>query len=136
MSRRVAPGVLAAVAVGGAVGGGLRYLISSLGGLPWTTLVINTVGCALIGVLMVLLVDRWPDTRLVRPLLGTGVLGGFTTFSTYALDVERLLSRGQVATALGYLVATPVLALVAVWAAATSTRLLIRLLTRRRASWD
>ncbi len=134
MSRRVDPAVLAAVALGGGVGGGLRYLAGSLGVLPWTTVAINTTGCALIGVLMVLLIDRWPDARLVRPLLGTGVLGGFTTFSTYALDVEQLATHGRPLTALAYLVATPVLALVAVWAAASATRFLTAGSTRRRAS--
>lgn len=82
-------------------------------------------GCALIGVLMVLTVERGRITHpLVRPFLGVGVLGGFTTFSTYAADVSGLLARQEVATAMVYMGATAVAALGAVWAAAALTRAL------------
>ena len=57
-----------------------------------------------------------------RPFFGTGVLGGFTTFSTYAADVRRLLTEGQPGTALGYLAATLAAALAGVWLSATATR--------------
>jgi CrcB protein len=113
---------VAAVSAGGAAGAVARYLVAPLGGWPWGTLLVNIAGCALIGVLMVLAVDRWPDVRLLRPLLGTGVLGGFTTFSTYAVDVEQLVREGRVAVAVGYLLATPLLAVAAVAASAALTR--------------
>jgi len=119
------PASLAAVAIGGAIGGVSRYLALAAGRAPWTTLGINVVGCAAIGVLMVLAVDRWPDVRLLRPLLGTGVLGGFTTFSTYAADVDGLARAGRWLTAAGYLIATPVLCLGAVAVAVAVTRLLV-----------
>ncbi|MET9430859.1 CrcB family protein [Streptomyces sp. NPDC003036] len=126
--------VVGAVAAGGALGAAARYGVSLAwptppGGFPWATLGVNGVGCALIGVLMVVITEGGvPAYRLVRPFLGTGVLGGFTTFSTYAVDVERLLRRGETATALSYLGATVLVALAAVWSAA---RLTLGALARR-----
>ncbi|MFD7746683.1 fluoride efflux transporter FluC [Streptomyces sp. NPDC059698] len=119
--------VLAAVAAGGALGALARYgalvLWPGAGGFPWTVFVVNVSGCALIGVLMVLTVERGRITRpLVRPFLGVGVLGGYTTFSTYAADAWGLLARQEVAVAMAYAVATAVTALGAVWAAAVATR--------------
>ncbi|WP_049567060.1 FluC/FEX family fluoride channel [Streptomyces sp. SBT349] len=119
--------VLAAVAAGGALGTAARYGAYLLWpttrhGFPWTTLLINVVGCALIGVLMVLATEAFAPHRLVRPFLGTGVLGGFTTFSTYAQDAEHLLTGGPAPAGLLYLGATPLAALAAVWLAAAATR--------------
>jgi CrcB protein len=90
---------------------------------------VNIAGCALIGVLMVAVTESRVTHRLVRPFLGTGLLGGFTTFSTYAVDIRELLDGGRVATSLAYLVATPVAALLAVRCAVTASR---RVLKRRR----
>ncbi|MCB5909519.1 fluoride efflux transporter CrcB [Streptomyces sp. SF28] len=119
--------VLAVVALGGTIGASARYGASLLwptavGTFPWTTLVVNVVGCAVIGVFMVLISDVWAAHRLVRPFFGTGVLGGFTTFSTYAVDIQRLLAHGRATTGLAYLALTLVAALASVWTAATLTR--------------
>ncbi|MEU5288825.1 CrcB family protein [Streptomyces sp. NPDC020755] len=119
--------VLAAVAAGGALGALARYgalvLWPGAGGFPWTVFAVNVSGCALIGALMVLTVERGRVTHpLVRPFLGVGVLGGFTTFSTYAAGVSELLVRQEALTALAYAAATAVAALGAVWAAAAGTR--------------
>ncbi|MGW3569931.1 fluoride efflux transporter FluC [Streptomyces sp. NPDC000941] len=119
--------VVCAVAVGGAAGAVARYGASLLwptaaGIFPWTTFVVNAIGCALIGVLLVLITEVWAAHRLVRPFFGTGVLGGFTTFSTYAVDIQRLVDGGSPATGLIYLAATPLAALTAVWAAVAVTR--------------
>ncbi len=126
--------LLTAVSVGGAAGASARYAVSVLApppsswdgtvfhGWPVVNLAINVSGCAAIGVLMVLALHRWPHRPLLRPLLGTGFLGGFTTFSTYAVDVERLLGHGQALQALGYLVATPVAAVAAAALAIGATR--------------
>jgi CrcB protein len=119
--------VLAAVAVGGGIGSMARYglllvLPTMHGQFPWGTFAINVVGCALIGVLMVLISEVWSAHRLLRPLLGVGVLGGFTTFSTYAVEVQGLLDPGSLPTALAYLAGTPVCALLAVLAAVWLTR--------------
>ncbi|MGA4838314.1 fluoride efflux transporter CrcB [Streptomyces sp. G45] len=119
--------VLAVVAVGGGLGAAARYGAGLLwpvpdGAFPWTTLAVNAVGCAVIGAFMVLLTDAWAAPRLVRPFFGTGVLGGFTTFSTYAVDVQRLVADGRIRTALAYLALTVVAALGAVWCATDVTR--------------
>jgi CrcB protein len=132
-SRDAVLPVLAAVAAGGALGAAARYLASERwptapGDLPLTTAAINLLGSAAIGVLMVVVSERWPHRRLVRPFLGTGVLGGFTTFSTYAVDVQHLATGGQPLRAAVYLVATPVLALLA---AAVGSQVARMLYTRR-----
>ena len=85
----------------------------------WATLAVNLVGCALIGVLVVLTTEVWRAHPLVRPFLGTGVLGGFTTFSTYTLDAHGLWVAGDRAAAAGYLVGT-LLGCVAATAAAVA----------------
>jgi len=119
--------VLAAVAVGGAIGASARYGAALLwptatDAFPWTTLAVNAIGCAVIGAFMVLVTEVWSTHHLVRPFFGTGVLGGFTTFSTYAADARRLIDDGHPRTALAYLALTLALALAAVWTAATATR--------------
>ncbi|PIM66606.1 fluoride efflux transporter CrcB [Streptomyces sp. JV178] len=126
--------VVAVVAVGGGIGATARYGASLLWpteatGFPWTTFWVNVVGCFVIGLFMVVITDVWAAHRLVRPFFGTGVLGGFTTFSTYAVDIRNLVGEGHPRTALAYLAATLVAALAAVWLAATTARLT---LARRR----
>ncbi|OEV11988.1 hypothetical protein AN220_30165, partial [Streptomyces nanshensis] len=122
--------VVAVVALGGALGACARYGAGQLwptphNAFPWTTLGVNVAGCAVIGVFMVLITDVWAAHRLVRPFLGTGVLGGFTTFSTYAVDIRRLLAADAPGTALGYLALTLLGAMAAVGLAAGTTRRLI-----------
>lgn len=127
--------VVAVVALGGALGATARYALSlglptPSGGFPWATFWTNVVGCAVIGVFMVVITEVRSAHRLVRPFFGTGVLGGFTTFSTYAVDIEKLFDGGHhPGTALAYLAATLSGALAAVWLAATATR---RVLKRRQ----
>lgn len=121
--------VLAAVAAGGALGAAARHLAwerwpTAPGGLPLTTVIINVVGSAAIGVLLVVVSEQWPHRRLLRPFLGTGVLGGFTTFSAYAVDVQHLATTGQPFRAAVYLVATPVLALLAAAVGSWAARML------------
>ncbi|MER8083623.1 fluoride efflux transporter CrcB [Streptomyces sp. NPDC094048] len=115
------------VSLGGTIGASARYGASLLwptapGGFPWTTLTVNVVGCAVIGVFMVVISDVWAAHRLVRPFFGTGVLGGFTTFSTYAVDIERLVAHGRAGPGLAYLGLTLFAALAAVWSAVWATR--------------
>ncbi|MEV0124398.1 CrcB family protein [Streptomyces sp. NPDC050703] len=123
-------GTVAAVAVGGAVGASARYAAALLwpaaaDAFPWWTLGVNAVGCALIGAFMVLITDVWSPHPLLRPFFGTGVLGGFTTFSTYATDIERLVSGGHVRAGLAYLALTLLAALLAVWGSAWTTRAIV-----------
>ncbi|MEV7197401.1 CrcB family protein [Streptomyces sp. NPDC093510] len=119
--------VVAVVAAGGGIGAVARYAASlwwptAPDGFPWTTLLVNAAGCAAIGVLMVLVTEAWTVQPLVRPFLGTGVLGGFTTFSTYAVDIERLMSVGHARMGLACLALTLVVALAAVGSATWATR--------------
>ena len=123
--------VLAVIALGGGLGSLARYGIAQLlptrpGHFPWGTFVTNVLGCFVIGVLMVLITEVWPAHRLVRPFLGVGVLGGFTTFSTYTNEIRALLRPGSVGVAMAYLAGTLLCALLAVIAAMWLTRLLTR----------
>ncbi|MEU0247651.1 fluoride efflux transporter CrcB [Streptomyces sp. NPDC006235] len=123
--------VVAAVALGGGAGAAARYAASlwwpsHTGGFPWTIFWVNVAGCAVIGVFMVVITEIRAAHRLVRPFFGTGVLGGFTTFSTYAVDIQNLADGGHLRTGLAYLAATPVAALTAVWLAAWSTRRVLK----------
>lgn len=133
------PDVVGAVALGGAIGAVVRWAISSAwptapGTFPWSIFVVNVVGCLAIGILLVLLTEvAGRPHRLARPFFGTGVLGGFTTFSTYAVDAERLLAAGQVPVALAYLFGTLAAALLAAQAGVSLTRALAR---RSAASGD
>lgn len=119
--------VVAVVALGGVLGACGRYGASLIwttlpGGFPWTTLLVNVIGCAVIGVFMAVISDIRSVHRLVRPFFGTGVLGGFTTFSTYAVDIERLVDAGRARTGIAYLGLTLLAALAAVWTAVWLTR--------------
>ncbi|GAA2237337.1 fluoride efflux transporter CrcB [Streptomyces nogalater] len=131
--RAQAP-VVAVVSAGGAVGATARYALTLAwpappGGFPWATFWTNVSGCAAMGVLMVLVTDVWAAHRLLRPFLGTGVLGGYTTFSTYAVDIRHLADAGRPGPALAYLAATLCAALAAVWLASAAAR---RVLAGRR----
>jgi CrcB protein len=107
-----------AIAAGGAIGGSLRYasgviIDSPDGGFPWSTFTENVVGCFLLAVLMVYLIDVWPPQRYLRPFLGTGVLGGFTTFSTYTNETRELLQGGETLIAFLYVAGTVLVGLLA-----------------------
>lgn len=116
--------VMCAVTLGGAVGAVLRACVELMvsGGsdpmmFPWPTLAINVIGSFLLGAVSVLgLAWSW----WVKPFLATGVLGGFTTFSAYAVASDLLVLNGSVGVGLAYVVATPVLC---VCAAGIGTRL-------------
>ena len=123
------PAVLGAIAIGGVLGAESRYGLGQLmphasSAWPWATLVINLTGSLLLGALMGLLGRSARPHPLLRPFFGVGILGGYTTFSTYALDAERLLQAGRDGVALGYLMATLVggIALVACGLALTRPR--------------
>lgn len=123
--------VLAAISAGGVLGALARYGLTvafpaAPGRFPWATFGVNVSGCLLIGVLMVLVTDVWTGRRHLRPFLGVGVLGGYTTFSTYIVDLQRLVGAGAAATALAYLAGTLVAALVAVWLGSAATRAVLR----------
>ena|ERR1700754_2941428 len=129
--------VLGAIAVGGVIGAEARYGIGLAwphgpSGWPWATLLINVSGCLLIGVLMVVITEFVDPHRLVRPFLGVGILGGYTTFSTYTVDAISLADDARPGLAVAYLVVTPVVAVLACALGAGATRLAARLAGVRR----
>ena len=101
---------LVAVMVGGALGAVARWAVElavpSVGGFPLATLLINVSGAFGLGLLGVLLLERLPPTRYLRPLLGIGFLGAYTTFSTMAMEGVRLLDQGRPGLGVGYWAAT------------------------------
>ncbi|SMX30984.1 fluoride efflux transporter CrcB [Actibacterium lipolyticum] len=117
---------LAQVALGGAFGACCRYLtgVATLrafgSGFPLGTLAVNVVGSFLMGVIVVVLAEKG-GTRYA-PLLMTGMLGGFTTFSAFSLDAMTLFERGQHWLAAGYVAASLILSLVAIVIGLTAAR--------------
>jgi CrcB protein len=113
--------LVAVVALGGAVGTTGRWAVAewlgtSAGGWPTATFVVNVLGSFLLGVLLEALLRRGQESRrgrLVRLGAGTGVLGGFTTFSSLAIEMERLIAAGQVTMGAAYGVLSVVLGLLA-----------------------
>lgn len=98
------------VALGGALGAALRYGAVTLWPAPWGVMAVNVLGSLLMGALFVLLEGR----AVWIYFLMTGVLGGFTTFSAYALDTMKLWQAGQFGPALAYAGGTVILSLGAV----------------------
>ncbi len=113
--------VAVVIALGGGLGGLARLGVNTWlphdggsGAFPWSTFTENVLGCFLIGALIVCVAQVWPPNRYLRPFLGTGVLGGFTTFSAYTADTRLLLAGGHAGVALTYLLGSLVVGLVAV----------------------
>ncbi|MCZ2810988.1 fluoride efflux transporter CrcB [Modestobacter sp. VKM Ac-2979] len=119
-----------AAALGGVLGALARWgvaeaLPSPAGSWPWATLLVNLTGCALIGALLALLLARHPDSPWLRPFLATGVLGGYTTFSTFAVETVQLAEDGAVALAVGYVLVSVVGGVLAVVAGLTAGRAVV-----------
>ena len=98
-------------ALGGALGALARWGVATAlphepGGWPWATLLVNLTGCLLIGALLAVVLSRFPTSTWIRPFLAVGVLGGYTTFSTFAVDVVRMGEAGAWPAAAGYLLAS------------------------------
>jgi CrcB protein len=97
------------VALGGAIGASGRYMVGVLAtrllgiNFPWGTLVVNIAGSFLMGVLVSLLALRFSVGNEVRAFLAIGVLGGFTTFSSFALDVVYLYEKKQYLASMSYM---------------------------------
>lgn len=102
---------LAAIALGGALGTLARYgtdraIVVSSTGFPWATFAVNVTGSFLLGLVVTLVVERWPPTRYVRPFAAIGFCGGFTTFSTLAVETTQRAQHGHVVLAAGYVLAS------------------------------
>jgi CrcB protein len=130
-------GVLLVLSAGGALGSLARWgaglvLPVPAGGFPWATVLVNATGAFLIGVLMILIMDVWAPSRLLRLFLGTGILGGYTTFSTAMLDLRTLLVHGRPVAATAYLGLSLGLGLFTVWGGMIGTRAVLDVARRRR----
>lgn len=116
------------VALGGAFGSVCRYLVGLASirlwgvGFPWGTLVVNVAGSFAMGVLIELLARRFDASAELRLLLATGVLGGFTTFSSFSLDAAVLWERGEAMTAFVYIAATVIVGIAALFAGLSLAR--------------
>lgn len=114
--------ILLAVAAGGALGAVGRYLVMSQvahwfgTGFPFGTLAVNVIGSFVLGVLAESLALAWSPPQELRALLVVGVLGAFTTFSTFSLDVALHVERGELGLALVYILASVALCIAALFA--------------------
>jgi CrcB protein len=113
----VSPGVALGVTIAGGLGSLARYALATAfaprtARWPWATLTVNVLGALAIGVVVALAAAR-PDSDRVRTIIATGFLGGFTTFSTLALESVQLIERRAWATAAAYVTITVVVGLAA-----------------------
>lgn len=126
--RRGQADVLAAIALGGAIGATARYglgqaIPTASNGFPTATFVINIVGSLLLGFVIVISLERLPPTRYLRPFLATGVIGSFTTFSTFAVENVQLVHGGAILVPALYIPATLAGGIMASWAGIVAARL-------------
>lgn len=116
--------------MGGAIGSGARHLVNvgvarAVGtGYPWATLSVNVVGSFLMGFLIDMIARRFGGSVELRTFLATGILGGFTTFSAFSLDISNLFERGAGALAIGYIVASVAISVAALYAGLALSRAL------------
>ncbi len=109
------------VMAGGAVGAGARYLVGEAmlalagPGYPWGTLTVNLIGGLAMGVLAGLLARASMPHEQARLLIGVGVLGGFTTFSSFSLEAVAMIERGALMTATGYALASVIGSVIALF---------------------
>jgi len=122
-----------AVAIGGSLGSVLRFLLSRwVQGIaesdyfPWGILTVNLVGCLVIGILFGVLVERFPVGPLTRTGIFIGVLGGFTTFSSFTLDTITLIYSGAYGIATLYVLASVGVGVFATGVGLSVVRLILR----------
>ncbi len=118
---------LAAVFAGGALGTVTRAALGTLmvpdpGRWPWPTFVVNIVGAFALGYFTTRLLERLPVSAYRRPMLGTGLCGGLTTFSTMQVETMKMIESGHRMLALGYTLASVTAGLLAVYAATVLVR--------------
>ena len=120
-----------AIALGGAIGAVGRHYVSAgmavwLGhGFPWGTLVVNIAGSFIMGALIETMALAWSPTAEMRALLTVGVLGAFTTFSTFSLDVATLYERGATVALALYIAGSVVVSILALFAGLRLMRLVL-----------
>jgi CrcB protein len=118
---------LAAIFVGGAIGAVARYglaeaLPHDAGTWPWATFAVNVAGALALGYLTTRLQERLPPSAYRRPLLGTGLCGALTTFSTVQVELVQMLDDGRAGLAAGYAAASIVAGVLAIAAATNLVR--------------
>jgi CrcB protein len=118
---------LAAVFVGGALGTLARAALATVaapepGHWPWPTFIVNIVGAFLLGYFTTRLLERLPVSSYRRPLLGTGVCGGLTTFSTMQVEIVRMLEQHHYGLAVAYTAVSIVVGLLALYLATALVR--------------
>jgi CrcB protein len=111
MSRRFPAGVLAVIAAGGAAGTLVRAAVAqalptSTDGFPWDTLVVNVAGSVVVGIVVVVALERVASSRYFRPLVATGFCGGLTTLSTFVVESDLLIKDGRPGMAAMYVAAS------------------------------
>jgi CrcB protein len=133
------PSALATVFVGGTLGAGTREALTLMfpaaGGFPWAVFGINLSGAFLLGFLLDALVRRGSDhgrRRTLRLLLGTGFMGGYTTYSSFATDTAGFFGAGVPVTGIVYALATVVLGALASWAGIALATLIHRSRSQKR----
>jgi CrcB protein len=113
-------------ALGGALGALARWAVAealpSADGWPWDTLLVNLTGCFLLGALLAGVAARSPEPSWARPFLGAGVLGGYTTYSAFAVEVVGMVDDGALVLAAGYVLLSTIGGVVAVLAGAVTVR--------------
>lgn len=121
MSSLQRPAVLVAIACGAALGAPARYglsrlIVASPDAFPWATFVTNVSGSLALGVVMALVLERFPPTRYVRPFVATGFLGAYTTYSTFAVETDLLVRNGHAGVGAAYAAASLFAGFGAAWA--------------------
>jgi CrcB protein len=120
--------VLAAIAAGGALGTPARYEMSRLihvakDTFPWSTFWTNISGSLLLGFILVLLIERFPPSRYLRPFFAIGFLGAYTTMSTYMVETATLVKDGHAVPGVTYAVASMLAGFTAAWLGILAGRL-------------
>lgn len=115
-----------AIAAGGAIGAVLRHVVNGLfpGPFPWGIMVCNVAGSFVMGVLLALFADAWQVSPTAKAFLTVGILGGFTTFSTFSMDAVLLWERGATLPAAFYTVGSVALGITGLMAGMAVTRML------------
>ena len=121
--------MLGAIALGGALGTPARYGVAQLvhvapDGFPWATFWTNVSGSFALGLILAVLLARFPPSRYLRPFVATGFLGAYTTYSTFAVETVLLTKDGHAALALAYAAASLAAGFGAAWAGIGAARLL------------
>jgi fluoride exporter len=121
--------IVVAVGIGGVFGAVARYAVSlalptTTGSFPWSTFVVNVSGSVALGLLLVMVAERLSRGRMTRAVVGTGVIGAYTTFSTFEIDAVNLIRAGRPATAAVYVIASVVAGLAGCWLGIAGARTL------------